>query len=127
MIVLDASAVVLALLNDDHARSILGHETIVCPHLVDSEVLHALRSLVSRGEIDAAMAGRAIEAWGALGIARMTVHGLLSRIWELRENLSAYDATYVALAEGLDVTLVTADGRLGRAQGPRCAITIVRR
>jgi predicted nucleic acid-binding protein len=55
------------------------------------------------------------------------VVGLLGRVWQLRENLSAYDATYVAVAEAFEVPLMTADGRLARAPGPRCAITVVRR
>ena len=55
------------------------------------------------------------------------MRGLLGRIWELRGNVSAYDATYVAVAEALGATLVTADARLARAPGPRCAITVVRR
>jgi predicted nucleic acid-binding protein len=52
---------------------------------------------------------------------------LLPRIWQLRDNLTAYDAAYVALAEALDCTLVTADGRLGRSTGARCPITVVPR
>jgi predicted nucleic acid-binding protein len=55
------------------------------------------------------------------------VAGLLDRVWELRENVSAYDASYVALAELLDCSLLTADGRLGRAPGTRCAVTVVPR
>ncbi|HNI34095.1 MAG TPA: type II toxin-antitoxin system VapC family toxin [Microthrixaceae bacterium] len=127
MIVLDASAAVLGLLNDGEARRILGDGTVVCPHLTDSEVVHALRSMVLRGDLDADVARRVLAVWGKLGLSRQSVHGLLGRIWELRDNLSAYDATYVALAEALDVPLVTADGRLGRATGPRCTISVVRR
>ncbi|HTO00608.1 MAG TPA: type II toxin-antitoxin system VapC family toxin [Microthrixaceae bacterium] len=127
MIVVDASAAVLGLLNDGEARTMLGAEAVICPHLVDSEVANAFRSQVLRGDLDAVAAGRAIEVWARLGLTRLAVHGLLGRIWELRENVSAYDATYVALAEALEVPLVTADGRLGRAPGPRCVITVVRR
>lgn len=127
MIVLDASAAVLGLLNDGEARRMLRDDAVVCPHLTDSEVVHALRSRVLRGDLEARDAGRAIEVWSRLGLSRLAVHGLLGRVWELRENLSAYDATYVALAEALEVPLVTADGRLGRAPGPRCTITVVRR
>ena len=58
---------------------------------------------------------------------RVGVSGLLGRIWELRDNLSANDATHVAVAEALEAPLVTADGRLARAPGPRCTITVVRR
>lgn len=127
MIVVDASAAVLGLLNDGEARRMLGNDAVVCPHLVDSEVLHAIRARAIRGDLDPDVAGHAIEVWASLGLSRLAVHGLLGRVWELRDNLSAYDATYVALAEALDVPLVTADGRLGRATGPRCTITVVRR
>ena len=127
MIVIDASAAVLGLLNDGEARRLLGDDSVACPHLTDSEVVHALRSMVLRGDLDADVARRVLAVWGKLGLSRHSVHGLLGRIWELRDNLSAYDATYVALAEALDVPLVTADGRLGRATGPRCTISVVRR
>ena len=58
---------------------------------------------------------------------RYPVVGLLPRMWELRENVPAYDAAYVALAEALECALVTADARLAAAHGPRCPITVVRR
>ena len=58
---------------------------------------------------------------------RVGVGGLLGRIWELRDNVSAYDATYVGVAEALEAPLVTADGRLARAPGPRCTVVVVRR
>ena len=127
MIVIDASAAVLGLLNDGEARATLSEQAVVSPHLADSEIVHALRSLVLRGEIEPPAAQRAIGVWGRLGLLRVGVSGLLDRIWELRGNLSAYDATYVAVAETLDAPLVTADGRLARAPGARCTITVVRR
>ena len=61
-----------------------------------------------------------------MGVIRFAAVGLLGRVWGLRENVSAYDGTYVALAESLDCPLVTADARLGRAPGPRCPITVLR-
>ena len=127
MIVVDASAALLGLLNDGEARAMIAEEAVACPHLADSEIVHALRRQVLRGTLDDATAERAIAVWARLGLRRVGVTGLLDRIWELRENLSAYDATSVALAEGLDITLVTADGRLARAPGPRCTITVVPR
>jgi len=78
------------------------------------------------GHVEAADAERAVAAWARLGLYRVPVVGLLRRIWELRETLSAYDATYVAVAETLDVPLLTADARLARAPGPTCPITVVR-
>lgn len=114
-------------MNDGEARATLATGAVVCPHLADSEVVHALRSQVFRGDLDAGSAENMILVWQRLGLERAGVTGLLGRVWELRENLSAHDATYVALAEALAVPLVTADGRLGRAPGPRCTITVVRR
>lgn len=127
MIVIDASAAVLGLLNDGEARATLREASMVCPHLADSEVAHALRAMVLRDEVSIADASRAIDTWGRLGVERVGVRGLLGRIWELRDNVSAYDATYVAVAEALKAPLVTADGRLARAPGPRCTVTVVRR
>lgn len=125
MIVVDASAAVLGLLNDGEARAQLANEALAVPHLVDSEIVQALRSQVRRGEVDAADAQRAIDTWARLGIQRVGLVGLLRRVWELRENLTAYDATYVAVAETLGCPLLTADRRLARAPGPACPITLV--
>lgn len=127
MIVLDASAAVLALLNDGDARRSLGSERVAVPHLIDSEVGHTLRGQVLCGRVGAEEAGAVLARWARLGMHRFAVVGLLGRIWELRDNLSAYDASYVALAEALGCGLVTADARLARAPGPRCAITVIRR
>jgi predicted nucleic acid-binding protein len=127
VIVFDASAAVLALLNDSTARRSLASETVAVPHLADSEVAHALSKQVLRGNVDADDAGAALARWGRLGLRRFAVVGFLARVWELRDTLTAYDATYVALAEALSCELVTADARLARAPGPTCAITVVRR
>ena len=77
------------------------------------------------GRLDVAAGWTALETWRRLGVTRYPSSGLLERIWALREDISAYDATYVALAESLDCPLVTGDARLGRAPGVRCPITIV--
>ena len=127
MIVLDASAALLALLNDGDARRSLATEAVAVPHLADSEVAHALRGQVLRGRLGAGSAERVLARWARIGVRRFPVVGLLPRIWALRDNLTAYDATYVALAEALACELVTADARLARAPGPACAITVVRR
>lgn len=127
MIVIDASAAVLALLNDGDARRALANDAVSAPHLADSEVAHALRSQVIRGRVGVAVARAALDRWTRLGIRRFAMVGLLARVWDLRDNLSAYDATYVALAEALGCELLTADARLSRAPGPTCPITVVRR
>jgi predicted nucleic acid-binding protein len=127
VIVLDASAAVLALLNDGDARRSLATETVAVPHLADPELAHALRAQVLRDRIGADDAGVALARWARLGLRRFAVVGLLARIWELRDNLTAYDATYVALAEANACELVTADARLAQAPGPTCAITVLRR
>jgi len=127
MIVMDASAVVSGLLNDGDARRTLAAGAIVVPHLVDSEVANALRSQVRRGAASEAEAKEALDRWSRLGIRRFPVVALLGRVWDLRHNLTAYDATYVALAEAIGCPLVTGDGRLAVAPGPACPITVVRR
>jgi predicted nucleic acid-binding protein len=127
VIVLDASAAVLALFNDGDARRALASEAVAVPHLADSEVVHAVRAQLLRGDVRADLAAAALARWSRLGLRRFGAVGLLSRIWDLRDNLSAYDATYVALAEALACELVTADARLARAPGPTCPITVVRR
>ena len=127
MIVVDAAVAVLGLLNDGDARRSLATEAVAVPHLADSEVAHALRSQVLRGTVQEAQARDALGRWALLGTRRFAVTGLLARIWELRQNLSAYDASYVALAEALSCPLYTADARLAGAVGPRCTIVVVRR
>ncbi len=125
MIVVDASVAVLGLLNDGVSRAQLSTEALAAPHLVDSEVAHTLRSKVLRGDIAADDGERALDRWARLGIDRFPVTGLLVRVWELRDNLTAYDATYVAVAEALGCALLTADRRIAQAPGPTCPITVV--
>ena len=95
------------------------------PHLVDAEVAHSLRRLTATGQLTAEAGGEALGAWIALGLTRHPGHPLLPRVWQLRANVTAYDATYVALAETLGCALLTADRRLAHAPGPACPITVV--
>ncbi|GDY32054.1 type II toxin-antitoxin system VapC family toxin [Gandjariella thermophila] len=125
MIVVDASAALAALLNAGAARHMLATERLHVPHLIDSEVASVLRRRVAAEQVPVDAARTALRTWQHLGMTRYPVVGLLDRLWELRANVSAYDASYVALAESLDCALLTADARLSRAPGTRCAITVV--
>jgi predicted nucleic acid-binding protein len=127
MIVVDASAAVSALLNAGPARQALAEEQVHVPHLIDPEVSNALRRGVAASRIEPGDAWTALDRWRRLGMSRYAVFPLFERVWELRENLSAYDASYVALAESLDCALLTADARFGRAPGLRCPVTVVPR
>ncbi|MFZ5850053.1 MAG: type II toxin-antitoxin system VapC family toxin [Actinomycetota bacterium] len=127
MIVVDASAALAGLLNAGPARAILAAEQVHAPHQVDSEVASGLRRQVAGAVLDAAAAWQVLATWQRLGVRRHPMVGLLARMWALREVLSAYDAGYVALAEALGCSLLTADTRLARASGPRCPITLVPR
>jgi predicted nucleic acid-binding protein len=123
MLVVDASALTELLLGrpagDVVGEHFAGHRfALHAPHLVDVEVLSALRRLVASGEATAERAGEAIADLLDLPIERYPHDILVPRIWQLRENFSAYDASYIALAEGVadePVPLVTADARLARA------------
>ena len=119
MIVADASALVEILVREPADELILrvNAEDLHCPHLVDVEVMHALRSLDARGEITTGDVRRAMSDLERLPIERHGHAGLRGRMWELRKNVSAYDAAYVALAEALDAPVVTVDSRLARSRG----------
>lgn len=125
MIVMDASAAFLGLMGEHEARRLLAHEDVNVPHLADSELAQSLRRHVSVGILTEDAAVEAIDIWVGLEISRHAARGLLDRVWELRENVSAYDATYVALAEHLECPLVTADRRLVRAPGPACEMLVI--
>ena len=127
MIVIDASAALSALLNAGPARRALASEQLHAPHLIDSEVVNAIRRGAAAKQLDADAGWTALDTFRRLGMTRYPAFSILDRIWELRDNLSAYDASYVALAELLDCNLLTADARLSRAPGVRCAITVVPR
>ena len=96
------------------------------PHLADVEVAQALRRYASDGELNAAAAAVAIDDLHALDVQRHAHEPLLDRVWALRQNLSVYDAVYLALAEVLDVKLLTCDGRLARAPGASRRVQLVR-
>ncbi len=127
MIVVDASAAISALLNAGPARHIVESEQLHAPHLINSEVANGLRRLVVAGSVRPEDGWNALDTLRRIGMTRYAVSPFIDRVWELRDNLSAYDASYVALAEVLQCNLVTADARLGRASGLQCPVTVVPR
>jgi predicted nucleic acid-binding protein len=96
------------------------------PELAGLEVSSVLRRQERVGAIDARRAGFALDDLVALRVSRASHRPLLRRCWELRANLTSYDAAYVALAEALNVTLLTGDSTLASAPGMRCAIEVFR-
>jgi predicted nucleic acid-binding protein len=129
VLVVDASVLVVALADDgpdgDQARARLRGERLVLPELADLEIVSVLRRQIRAGAIDTRRAGLALEDLAALPARRAPHRPLLARCWELRDNLTVYDAAYVALAEAMQATLLTGDRRLSRASGPRCPIEIL--
>lgn len=130
MIVTDASVVLELLLRTPaspavEARLLDSGETLHAPHLLDVEVAQVLRRYAARNEISAARGRLGLELLARLPITRYPHESLLPRIWALRTNLTAYDAAYIALAEGLGATLLTRDERLSTATGSRAKIELV--
>jgi predicted nucleic acid-binding protein len=123
--VVDAGAVVELLAgNLDPGR--LGDEELASPHLIDSEVTHVLRGLVRRSVLTEEQGALALDGFLQLTLTRFPADSLRPRMWELRHNLSAYDATYVALAEMTDATaLLTTDARLANTPGLECRIELL--
>ena len=129
MIVLDTSAVVDWLLQTPAGRRIeqriyARQETLHSVHLLDVELVQVLRRLVREGTLTPRRAEEAMEDLASLRIARYAPVLLLQRIWQLRQNLSAYDAAYVALAEQLQSPLITRDKRIAAAPGHKASIEV---
>ncbi|MEX1006255.1 MAG: type II toxin-antitoxin system VapC family toxin [Acidimicrobiia bacterium] len=127
MIVVDASVVLDALVATGGTHTRLAGEDLAAPHLLDAEVANALRSRNRTGDLDAVSAHRALTDLAALEVERFSHVHLLTRVWELRDNLTVYDALYVALAEALDIPLVTLDTRTAAAPGTTAVIEVLPR
>ena len=128
MLVLDASALATALTDDGAdgglVRARLRGEVLAAPELIDLEVVSVLRRLVLSGQLPVHRAEQALADLMAVPVQRAPHLPLLARCWSLRD-LSVYDASYVALAESLGSVLLTADARLSRAPGLRCAVEVL--
>jgi predicted nucleic acid-binding protein len=129
MSVVDASVLVEFLGGGEHveaARSAIGRERWVwAPALVDAEVGNALRRQVRAKEISARQAGVALDDFLEMRLQRVPHRHLVERAWQLRDNVSFYDALYVALAESLGKPLLTLDTRLIRTPGLRAEVELV--
>ena len=130
MIVVDASALLEFLLQTSlgarvEARLFRDEDELHAPHLVDVEVIQGLRRLVRTGEIPSGRADEAIADLTDLDLHRHPHLDLLGRAWKLRDNHSAYDAMYVALAEAIEAPMVTCDGPLAKAPGHRARIQVI--
>jgi len=129
VIVLDASAAVDWLLHTPaglriEKRIYSRSESLHAPHLLDLEVAQVLRRLAREGVISTPRAAQAIQDLLDLRLTRYPHFILLPRIWQLRHNLTAYDAAYIALAEKLNATLVSRDARLGSASGHAAVVEL---
>jgi predicted nucleic acid-binding protein len=123
VIVIDASALLPVLIDErpwtePTLNAISGFETdyLAAPHLVDLELAHTLRRMVNRGALSQHIATGALDELQGMRLERFPHHMLLRRIWQLRQNLTAYDAAYIALAESLEVPLVTRDRAMAISQ-----------
>jgi predicted nucleic acid-binding protein len=131
VIVLDASAIVELLLGTERGRIVGARiadptQALHVPHLVDVEIVHALRRYVQAGDLDPTSARDALAVLHDLDVERHSHEPLLDRVWALRGNLTTYDAVYVALAEALDAKLLTCDARLARSPAVGVRAELVR-
>jgi predicted nucleic acid-binding protein len=130
VIVVDASALLEVLLRTPAAKDVEGRlfaprQTLHVPHLVDAEIAQVIRRYAAKGDINGDRGRAALADLADLPMRRYPHDFLLPRIWDLRNNLTAYDAAYVALAEALDAPLLTRDRRLAAAAGLRAQIDLL--
>jgi predicted nucleic acid-binding protein len=130
MIVVDASALLEFLLQTSlgarvEARLFRGEDELHAPHQLDVEVVQALRRLVRTREVSAGRAAEAIADLSELDLHRHAHLDLLDRAWKLRDQITAYDALYVALAEAMEAPVVTCDRALAGAPGHRALIEVI--
>ena len=119
MIVVDSSVIVHFLLHStasgELSRVIADQDVLAAPAVIDLEVLNTLRKLVQSRQINSEVAGRAVENYGDIRLELHDIRPMLKRVWDFRNNVTAYDAAYLALAEQLNVPFLTRDARLARS------------
>lgn len=129
MIVMDASVLGPLLLDEEAEQKVrprIQEDELVAPELVDIEVTALLRKRHRAKLLTQKRASQALADLHDLPVKRIPHRALLGRMWELRDNVTAYDAAYVAVAELYDATVLTADNRLANASGPRCRFEVLR-
>jgi predicted nucleic acid-binding protein len=130
LIVLDASAVVAVLVGPGQGAELIREkietpgQSLHVPHVMDLEVLHSFRRQLLLGTLSRERSSEALDDLENIMFVRYPHAALVDRIWSLKDDLTAYDAAYVALAEALDAPLVTMDARLARAPGIRAAVEV---
>jgi len=129
VIVIDASVLVTVIADDSDigqrfAAEIVGEEA-AAPHLLDCEVVSAIRRLRRRGDLSEARALQALTDLQDFPIERFPHAGLIDRMWQLGGTITAYDAAYLALGEALDAPLLTSDAKLSRAHGHDCEVRLL--
>jgi predicted nucleic acid-binding protein len=129
VIVADASVLVTAVTDagagGQTARARLSSDEVAIPHLADIEVVSGIRGLLLGGRLTEDQATLAVRGFRTLPLLRFDHGPLLARCWELRANLTSYDGAYVALAELLEISLLTEDARLARAPGLACTVEVL--
>lgn len=129
VIVVDESLLATALADDgidgDLARDRIRHEELYAPDIIDLEVVSVLHRGLRSGWIPLRRAALALADLDAIPLNRVPHRGFVDRCWELRDNLTPYDVAFVAVAEGLDIPLLTADARAANAPGPLCVIEVL--
>ena len=128
--VVDASVFTSFYAADDPRRDLVAArlavgDALFAPAHLDAEVVSALRGLARSNPVLSASVPAALHHLAGFPIRRMALAPLLSRMWELRDNVTPYDAAYVALAERLDARLVTGDSKLAAVTGPRCEFELI--
>jgi predicted nucleic acid-binding protein len=127
-LVIDASAVVAALVDDgpdgQWAETLVGREPLAAPYLMQVEAANILRRAVLAGQLSDDAAALAHDDLLALRVDLFPYEPFARRVWQLRHNITSYDGWYVALAESLDATLATLDDRLANATGPKCVFDL---
>lgn len=130
MIVIDASAALEVVLRTPAAAAVQAivfapGASLHAPHIIDVEIAQVLRRYARARQLTEHRCAGALEDWGAFRLHRYAQDWMLSRIWELRANVTAYDASYLALAEALDAPLLTRDARLAAAPGHAAKVQLV--